>query len=347
VSLIRRQPYRFVVVIGALTVLIGQPVGAQESGSKVITISPSGASSSRIADARAGDELVFKGSRVIAGPSGTTVIGHDIRYDGGSTTLTVRTDEDGEIWASAASIEGGGQFETDSEGELLVAPGACNDDAWNYQDAKPGVSGVQKYKIWPNDLPFRWWFNSGSNPTNLILENTEDSLRDGTNAWPTVHNNCDLSDDISTDELSVSYAGRSPNASVNIDGNGTCAAATNTDGVNRVGFGELPSFVAARTCIWIDSNYSPGRLKESDIRFNKHDNTWWNTVSSCTGTKLIVRALMTHERGHSFGLGHVDEEPHGNLTMSEQWNKLCKQPEYTLGLGDVKGLRALYNIPPN
>ncbi|WP_338089092.1 matrixin family metalloprotease [Nannocystis pusilla] len=58
--------------------------------------------------------------------------------------------------------------------------------------------------------------------------------------------------------------------------------------------------------------------------------------------QFSVKAVMTHERGHTFGLGHVGESSHGDLTMSPTINGPCQDSESTLGEGDVAGLRALY-----
>ena len=51
---------------------------------------------------------------------------------------------------------------------------------------------------------------------------------------------------------------------------------------------------------------------------------------------------MTHERGHTFGLNHVAETGHGNLTMSPLINGPCQINERTLGRGDVLGLDRKY-----
>jgi hypothetical protein len=58
-------------------------------------------------------------------------------------------------------------------------------------------------------------------------------------------------------------------------------------------------------------------------------------------SKYSVEAVVTHEAGHVFGLGHVDEAAHGALTMSPVM-LTCQSSEKTLGLGDVRGLEAVY-----
>ena len=54
-----------------------------------------------------------------------------------------------------------------------------------------------------------------------------------------------------------------------------------------------------------------------------------------------LQAVATHEFGHAFGLGHVKEGLHANLTMAP-YILPCQSSEARLGLGDVRGLRALY-----
>jgi len=51
---------------------------------------------------------------------------------------------------------------------------------------------------------------------------------------------------------------------------------------------------------------------------------------------------MTHERGHTFGLGDLSESNHGALTMSGEIEGPCKMGVRTLGKGDIKGLENKY-----
>lgn len=77
------------------------------------------------------------------------------------------------------------------------------------------------------------------------------------------------------------------------------------------------------------------------MKFNKVDYQWakygW---LNCFGAGMYsIRAVMTHEAGHIFGLSHVAEAGHAHLTMSEAVPN-CDESQSTLGLGDILGLRA-------
>jgi predicted Zn-dependent protease len=65
------------------------------------------------------------------------------------------------------------------------------------------------------------------------------------------------------------------------------------------------------------------------------------TKPSTCSSRFSVEAVATHEFGHAFGLGHVSETYHPSLTMSSVI-RACQGSESTLGLGDVRGLNALY-----
>ena len=128
--------------------------------------------------------------------------------------------------------------------------------------------------------------------------------------------------------------------SVDINSNGSCNA---NDGRSVIGFGNLPDGTLAYACVssWI-VNDAPDRVAQSDIRLNKDDYAWVTRVrSSCSG-RYDVESSVTHERGHTFGLGEASEGSHGNLTMSEDSNGACQTSERSLGRGDAKGLNSKY-----
>jgi hypothetical protein len=265
--------------------------------------------------------------------------------DGSITAIYASTSPDGKTEVTVDFMEAPGESEeTDAEGEVLSAPDQCIDNFFALADYST-APGLQPYKWYPADLPFRWTFNSNSNPGYLILDNTEQALKDSTGAWPKLYNFCDEPDNLSDAEFDTSYAGRSPNGHVDISDTLVCDPANQTDDFSRVGFGTLPNGKLAAACRWGNTNYNPVRLTEADFRMNKTHYNWWNTPSTCGGIRALVREVATHERGHNFGLADINEGLHANLTMSAQSNRWCAQPQYTLGYGDILGLRAIYDNP--
>ena len=109
-----------------------------------------------------------------------------------------------------------------------------------------------------------------------------------------------------------------------------------SDGANTVGFGALPAGVLALTCV----RSIGSRIVETDIRL-ANQVTWALSLAGCRND-FMLEAVLTHEAGHAFGLGHVGEANHGRLTMSTYIDGTCENQESSLGLGDIRGLEAMY-----
>lgn len=175
-----------------------------------------------------------------------------------------------------------------------------------------------------------WWsFHDSSTPAQLeaadVLEVLERSVSNITDA----RNDCGLPDDVGA---TAGYSGET-DQEPGINARGRCSE---SDGRNVVGFGKLPTNTLGLTC----SYYFANAITEADITFNA-DIDWALSVDDCVFSELL-EATATHEFGHAFGLDHVGEGKHGDLTMSTASNGPCHAGEITLGLGDVLGLEELY-----
>ena len=104
-----------------------------------------------------------------------------------------------------------------------------------------------------------------------------------------------------------------------------------------VDFGDLASTDLGFTCWWTSGKYTV----ESDMKLNKVEYSWVVNIGGNCAAKYSVEAVATHEFGHAYGLEHVSEGLHGTLTMSPVILP-CQSSEKTLGLGDIRGLEALY-----
>ncbi|HEY7598461.1 MAG TPA: matrixin family metalloprotease [Candidatus Limnocylindrales bacterium] len=192
----------------------------------------------------------------------------------------------------------------------FVAPPPCEDRAYNLEGGR-----------WTST--YQWWFRASSTPSRLGKRAAEAAIKRGVANITKARNDCGRADGVSAKQ---SYRGRTS----------AKPSCSRTDGRNVIGFRPLAADVAARACWWISGN----RIVEADIQVNS-DIGWATSLAGCAG-ELMLEAVLTHEAGHVFGLAHVGESRHGRLTMSPYIDGTCNNQEATLGLGDMRGLEALY-----
>ena len=210
-----------------------------------------------------------------------------------------------------------GTYATQSSGS-----GACRDAYRN-----PWSSRLYNY--------LRYYFNRKSTPSYLSDLGTARAIKKAGSNVSRVRDSCGVPDRV---PAVLKYRGVT-RTSVNMDAGGTCKA---NDHKSVVGFGDLPRGYTGNTCVWAWIEDGPDRINSSDVRLNKADYRWTNRVNrSCRG-RFDIESTMTHERGHTFGLGNVPDSSHPNLTMSSRSNGPCQTSERSLGKGDAIGLNEKY-----
>lgn len=278
--------------------------------------SPEGAPVQR-PDLHPGDVARVDGiAAVVPGP-GTGVAGEALRTDG-SRTITVETDRSGNVTVTSgepSSIGGNGG---------AAGPAPCSDGAYN-------LTGEKWYTT------FGWYFHASTTPSEITQGNALNDIQHGTENMKWENNDCGLPDNAS---VTSTYLGET-SASTQVNSDGSCGA---NDGKSVAGFGSINGTqTLAITCWWFVAHTGYDENVASDVKFDKETFTWFTgSVPSGCSNRWSVEGVATHERGHTFGLAHVSEASHPNLTMSEAINGPCQRSETTLGLGDINGLNALY-----
>jgi hypothetical protein len=259
----------------------------------------------------------------IPGP-GEGVIAESIFQDGSTQILHVQVDLHGRPYLKKANLEeatpdapnGDEALGTSTQG---LAPGACEDGAYNPYDYK-----------WT--FAYNWWFNPPPWGTSY-KDMAETRIRDGIQNIAHSTNNCGLADLLS---ISAAYQGRT-NRFTDVTYNRTCSA---RDGVSVVAYQNVDNAnTLASTCTW--TSHEGAVAVESDVAINAAQYWTWYPNSAACGISYSMEAVMTHEFGHTFGLGHVSETYHPALTMSTRIST-CSNAAATLGLGDIRGLRTKY-----
>lgn len=270
------------------------------------------------AELRAGD-IVYKGELAVevpqAGETVTIMVDSD---DGRGFELSITNPLDGLVSIVNTTSA------PDSEPIVIAAANTnpCDDGAFHLSGHK-----------WTTD--YQWRFQAGSTPSANSKDNVETGLIHAANAITTSRNSCGLADQVSA---TASYLGRS-GAAPNIQGTTTTITCGTRDNVNVVGFGNLPIATLGVACSWTDG---AGNALEGDVKLStKH--SWYALAvpAGCSGARYGIQPVATHEFGHVFGLAHVSESNHPNLTMSTATAN-CTNAALSLGLGDVRALRQLY-----
>lgn len=192
----------------------------------------------------------------------------------------------------------------------------------------------------------KWFMNKSSIPGyfNVSNDNVLSRVREGGAHITNETTNCNnYHPDF---DIHLSYQGDTP-ADTDmgwVNGEFVCWPSGNArDGQNTVAFGNTPQDAEGATCNYRHA-YSSGELTESDIRINNDSTevTFYATNSkpATCDNRVDLEGLVTHERGHTWGLDDIFGHP--DLTMNGVSSGGCTRESRTLGLGDLYGLNDRY-----
>jgi hypothetical protein len=212
-----------------------------------------------------------------------------------------------------------------STGDVVIqsSPAACDDEAYNKHGHKEP------------DL-FQWFFNRDTTPTAQITKDEAQGALRAAITNITHSEGCNMADQVNA---TSSFQGNT-NVRANIaNGSGACLE---QDRDNVADFGDLPAPLYGKAC-WevFPIPFADDDLTDGDIRLDKTGTDWTVTPGTGCSNDYDVEGSATHEWGHIFGLAHVAEDTHGNLTMSTHEDS-CDASQRSLGRGDILGLRDLY-----
>jgi hypothetical protein len=295
------------------------PTGVLAASAMPGTVSPSACdlAGRTIASGSARVTVPGRGSGVSARDGGT----------GGESTLVVLTAPDGTVTITHQTPErhedggvAGGGAATATTAAATAA--ACRDGSY----ASMGYKFTGRYD---------WYLNSSGTP-GYLRATSLGTIKTATADVTRGSNKCGLSRKPKLTQRFVGGTTRRPQ----ITSAGTCTS--KGDGVSTTGWMYLPK-VLAYTCSYYKWNGKAWVVSESDMALSTAFK--WFTAGVPRGCRYTfdLRGVVVHERGHTFGLGHVDNRTHGSLTMSP-YSAPCTTANRALGYGDYRGLSQMYGV---
>ena len=258
-------------------------------------------------------DIVHAGGIAVEVPAPGETVAIDVDHDDGTTSRL----------AIEHTLDDGVRVLAPADEPIVFAASStapCEDGAYNLSGHK-----------WTST--YKWRFHASSTPSANSKDNVETALRRSASSITGSRNNCNLTDSVSATHSYLGRTSRAPN--IKTTDSGIACSARDTH--NVTGFGSLPTGVLGVACSWS----SGGIAVEGDVKLNTRYRWFALGVPSSCSSKFGVLAVATHEYGHVFGMGHVSESSHPHLTMSTAIGP-CTNAAYTLGLGDIRGLRSLY-----
>jgi len=272
----------------------------------------------------------------------------EIYTDGTSDMFAVAVDSNGEQIISGVGDKPVKKFhDSKAEPSTTIESNAINydfetsGDVFTMANAETGECEDDFYRTihgGEHDT-HEWYFNRSTIPTYFSLSNDTVVQRVREGGAHITHGDTDCSTSL-TESIGLSYKGDTstrPNMSKD------ACAPSGFDGQNTVAFGDRKPHVAATTCSNI---VAFSELSESDMEINndKAEKEFFamNTKPDTCNSRVDLEGVVTHERGHTFGLDDLDYNNHPKLTMRNAIFSGCSIEMRSLGLGDIKGLNDLY-----
>lgn len=332
--------------LGLLATLAPAPAGASRARLDLDFCSERGAISAARLPARVSARSCdLVGRRIVSGSLALEVParGHGVSAAAIGTTgeseLTILTESDGDVLVT----EGSSESNDLSSLATTPAPAPCDEQAFvgcadpctdNNFNLNPAQAKVKQKQP--------WFFKASTTPAGFTVAQALAEIKAGTKNVVNTTNDCALSDVVTK---SAPYKGTTNKGTgITVSGGGANVCG-NTNGKNSVDFGPLATTTLGLACSTYTSTTGPTGpwfITEADIRLKK--TTPWTLLPDDPGCSGLydMRGVMTHERGHTFGLSHTDAViAHTPQTMFPAGYP-CNSYARTLGKGDRAGLNALY-----
>ena len=202
-----------------------------------------------------------------------------------------------------------------------ASPAACSD-------------GAKKWDGKRNN-GYLYYVNASTLPAGISQNQFESEIAYAHDIIETGGNDCGLTVSSSGLGVSITRQGSAGLAAARTDG--SCYG----DTYDVIDFGYLPSGILGRTCTqYLILPFADDRINEADVRLNVNAG-WFQYLPAACSNRYELAGVLTHEFGHVFGMGHVDESTHGQLTMSTNATP-CSYADHSLGLGDYNNLHDHY-----